>query len=501
VNLYLPEKYPVLKGQGKGLGFCTVWSDPEHLLQKTPELKQKVQLIGTLYSPEGVNIMLRNLALNPDITKLIIWSKGELSQTAYGNRGVKILKNLWDKKGLKDVNFDLHSEFDKQVLKKIINNVDLIDFSDLELEDAVEKVSQLKPEDKYMDSQSFKEHKPKSGQVYPSEQTGFLVRGTSVVNTWLRAVSNVMRFGLVKKTEYGNKMRELGQLNWVIEQGDISNPKIPDWPKKVLDQIGLKQESMEEYFDEFLSSNLPEGTVYTYGQRLRSYPNKEIAFDQVEEIIDHLNRVPYTRRAVGTTLYPPIDKQASSPPCINQVQFLLIDEKLTMFVLARSHDLFKAAIPNAYGLLALQDYVCKETDCKPGPLSISSISAHIYEEDWEDALDLIECQRWGRDPELGFDAMHTGDPRGNVLVRVENKDIVVTHVSPSGKPLKEYRQDGTKPKAALKLAKKLERDQVISRIGHALDIGEQLGRAEDAVKLGKEFKQDRELKVDNKKNG
>lgn len=495
MELYLPEKYPVLKGQGQGLGFCTVWSDPEHLLQRTPQLKEKVSLLGTLYSPEGVNIMLRNLALNPGITKLIIWGKGELSQTAYGDRGTKVLKALWNKEDISGVDFDLHPEFDKKVLNKIIDNVDLIDFSDLELEDSVNKLNELKPRPKYMESQSFPEHEPESGQVYPSEQTGFLVRDISVVDTWLKVISNIMRFGLVKKTEYGNEMRELGQVNWVIENGNLKEPKIPDWQDKVLDKIGLKQESMEEYFDEFLSPKLPEGTVYTYGQRLRAYPAKDKKVDQIEEMIDHLNRVPYTRRAVGTTLYPPVDKQAGSPPCIDQVQFLLIDGKLDMFVLARSHDLFKAAIPNAYGLLALQDYVCRKTKCEAGPLSIASISAHIYEEDWEDALNLIECQRWGRDPDLGFDAMHTADPRGNVLVRVESSDIVVTHVSPSGKPLKEYRQDGTKPKAALKLAKKLERDQVISRIGHALDIGEQLGRAEDAVKLGKEFRQDKELKI------
>ena len=54
----------------------------------------------------------------------------------------------------------------------------------------------------------------------------------------------------------------------------------------------------------------------------------------------------------------------------------------------------------------------------------------------------------------------------------------------------EYHQSSQEKKPAMKLAQKLLADNVISRVDHALDIGEQLGRAEDAVKLGLKFEQD-----------
>jgi thymidylate synthase len=494
-KLYLKDKYRVWEGEGEGIGFCTVWSDPEKILESNPELKKKVALIGTLYSPEGVNIVLRNLCLSPDITNLVLWGRGELSKTSYGKSGVSVIKRIWESGFIKkftDYNFQLHQEFDIEVLKKVVSNVQLLDWSGLEINEAIKKLSEIKIEKKYMKPISFPDHQPESGQVLPSEKIGFLVRGRKTVDAWLKAVDHIMRYGLVKKTEYGNEQRETANLTWVIENENISDFYFPDWDKSLLKRVGLDKDSMDEYHEEFLSSHLPEGTIYTYGQRLRNYPAKGI--DQVEEIIEHLKKSPITRRAVATTLYPPEDKQADSPPCINQVQFLRVNERLAMFVLVRSHDLFKAALPNAFGLLALQDYVCGSVGIEPGPLTINSISAHIYEEDWEDALDLLKCQIWEKKPDLSFQVEEDGDPRGNLLVQVEGKEIVVNHLSPDGAVLAEYRVDGEKPKAALKMAQTLFQHRVISKIGHALDIGEQLGRAEDAIKLGKKFEQDKMLK-------
>jgi len=494
-DLYLKDKYQVWEGEGKGVGFCTIWSDPESIFNQQPQLKQKTALVGTLYSPEGVNIILRNLSLNTDITKLILWGKGELSKTNYGCRGSQAIKKIWESEGGSLANFDFkfHDEFDFKVIKKVINNVDLVDWSDLSLEEVTEKLTKLpQGKDEYMKPVSFPEHQPQSGQVLPSEQIGFLVRGQTVVDTWLKAVDHVMRYGLVKKTEYGNKQREAANLTWVVEKENIGQPYIPDWDQSVLNKIGLDEKSLDEYFQVFLSDHLPEGTTYTYGQRLRNYPAGGV--DQVKEIIDHLNKSPITRRAVATTLYPPDDKQASSPPCVNEVQFLKINERLAMFVYVRSHDLFKAAIPNAFGLLALQEYVCGNTNMETGPLTINSISAHVYEEDWEEVLDLLKCQVWEREPNLAFNSEEDGDPRGNVLVKVQNKNIVVNHLTPRGAVLAEYKVDGEKPKAALKMAQVLIQHRVISQIGHALDIGEQLGRAEDAIKLGLKFEQDKQLK-------
>ena len=33
-NLYQPDKYKVILGNGKGIGFCTLWNEPEKMLVK-----------------------------------------------------------------------------------------------------------------------------------------------------------------------------------------------------------------------------------------------------------------------------------------------------------------------------------------------------------------------------------------------------------------------------------------------------------------------------------
>ncbi len=74
VFLYKPEKYKVFLGEGKSIGFCTAWNEAETIFNKSKILRKKTVILGTFYSRSGVNIILRNLAFNPQIRKLIIWA-------------------------------------------------------------------------------------------------------------------------------------------------------------------------------------------------------------------------------------------------------------------------------------------------------------------------------------------------------------------------------------------------------------------------------------------
>ena len=76
VSLYQPEKYKVFLGSGKSIGFCAVWNEAESLFYKSKILQEKTAILGTLYSRSGINIVLRNLALNPQIRKVILWGNG-----------------------------------------------------------------------------------------------------------------------------------------------------------------------------------------------------------------------------------------------------------------------------------------------------------------------------------------------------------------------------------------------------------------------------------------
>ena len=72
-KLYLSEKYQVILGEESSVALCTCWTDPSGLMRVRDELQQLCQIVGTLYSQEGVSIMLRNLALNPWIRTIALY--------------------------------------------------------------------------------------------------------------------------------------------------------------------------------------------------------------------------------------------------------------------------------------------------------------------------------------------------------------------------------------------------------------------------------------------
>ncbi|MFN6991780.1 MAG: thymidylate synthase, partial [Fervidobacterium sp.] len=426
-ELYFPEKYKVIIGKGENVGFCTVWNDPEIVLKMEPKLLDHVAILGTLYSREGINIMIRNLCLNPQITYLFVWGKGHLSKTQIGMAGKNILERIWNGNLSDDSlqDFKLHPTIDTSVVRNVIQNVKLIDVSDLELKDAFEKLKKVDKKKPYMKPVSFPEYKREFDTTFPSEEVGFVVRGKNIIDAWIKVLDKIMRYGTIKPTEYGNQQRELQVITWVIEDEDVENIKIPDWPKHLKKIINLEKESLEKYMSTiFFDPVLPEGIAYTYGNRLMAYPEREKTTNQVEYMINKIKECPSTRRAVSVLFHPFIDKNSKSPPCLTQIQILVNEGKLNMFAVYRSQDIFKAGIPNAFGLRALQKHIAKETGYETGKLSITTNSAHVYEEDWDNAKKLCMCEIWERPIKLTFDPVTESDPRVNVIINVVKDKIV-----------------------------------------------------------------------------
>ena len=498
--LYLPDKYNVYSGQGT-VGFCTVWNEPKAVLKQSPELLQSAAIVGTLYSPHGVNAIVRNLALNPWIRRLYIWGRGPLSQTKIGALGTKSLVNLW-KHGINadhsvpDSPLTLEQEIEPAALSHILQHVELIDLSQYSLSDAVQAIEPTQHGDAYMKPVSFPEAIPVAPSTFPSEAVGFVVRGRTVIETWTRVVERVLRYGHVKGTQYGQEQKELIGMTWIIEDEDPSAMILPtDWPKELQELVGATQESIEQYHQIFLSEDKPAGVAYTYGNRLMQYPigkphsTGTQTLNQVKtSIIGNLAKSLDTRRAVATTLVPWIDSTSDEPPCITQVQCIHVDGKLHMLVTARSHDIFKAAIPNAFGLRMLHKTICADLEVTMGSLQITSQSAHIYEPDWDHAQKLVSCAIWDR-PASAWDGTQA-DPRGIFLVRVQQQEIIVEAKGPKGESLLEL-----KGRSADALVKQLAKLELFSQSGHALDIGVQLARAELAARLGIAFVQDRPLAI------
>ena len=501
LKLHQPEKYRVIPGDGLAIGFCTAWNEPELVFKRLSNEKIVIAILGTLYSRQGVNIILRNLALNPTICHLVLWANGPLSNTEFGQVGWKILKHLWqtgldDTWAISQTTFKIDDQIDRAVIEKIRTNVELHDWSKDDFETVRANVVKLKTDKgTYMEAIEFPEAKLDETATFPSEEVGWLVRGSGIVASWQKAIERIMRYGTIKGTQYGYKQRELIGLTWVSKEENSSKADLElskDWPDELAEVTGATDKAISQYHEVFLSPEPPEGVSYTYGNRFRRYPDGDSTFDQIQEVlIKQLRSSVDSRRAVATTMIPSIDKDSKEPPCITQIQAIQSNGQLHLLATVRSHDMFKAAIPNAFGLRTIQqEIVSALDDLEPGYLQITSQSAHIYEQDWDNASKLVKCTVWEHPPATVFNPIDEADRRGNLLIRLESNQIVVNLQGPQGEEL--FKLDGT---TAKEIGRKLGQLDLLSRPEHYLDIGSELAKAELALKNEFEYIQDRPLSL------
>lgn len=485
MEMYLPDKYKTIIGKKTNLALCTCWFDPFSIQKSYPEIEKYFAITGTLYSKEGVSIILRNLALNPNIRYLLIWGNTPLSNTPFGIAGRKLLLDIW---AGNYESSDIHNEINPGTIDKIISNVKLIDISDIKFADIFIFISNNKFSEtkEYMNPIEFPTPQRDQFLQLPSEKIGFITRANTIYDTWLKVIDKIMRYGGKKDTDYGNYAKELHNITWVICNESPERIYTPKLDSIMLDKIGLTENSLHNYKDSLLNPNIIEGTSYTYGSRLRSYKG---SYDQLIHIITKLRESTSTRRSVGITYNPEEDGLNNSPPCLVYIQLITdSDNKLNMVALFRSHDLFKAGIPNSYSLLNLHDYVCKETCLTRGCLSINSISAHIYEEDWDDAYKLLKCQKW-EDVDLKFNESKDVDPRG--IVRIYIKDqINIELLDQNGLVIYE-----DKSNSARDLAIKIARLDLLSRPDHYVDIAMELVKAEICLHKDAKYEQDKSLAI------
>lgn len=500
LNLYQPEKYKVFEGKGTSIGFCTVWNEPELLFKRSEIIRDSVAILSTLYSRQGVNIILRNLARNPQIRTLFVWGNGTLSNTQFGIAGRNILLALWENGvepdgTVKGTQFKLEKEIDIEIVEKIRKGVTLKDISTLSFDDAEDAVEKKAAEQTtpYMESITFPDAEPEKVDVFPSEEVGFLIHGKTVLDAWSKVVERIMRYGTIKGTQYGYQQRELIGVTWTVSSEDPSKPDLSlaaDWPEDLQSTVGATVHGLQEYHSVFMSPDAPPGIAYTYGNRLMRYPTSTGYLDQVEDVLKkQLRASPDTRRATATTMVPEIDGPSKEPPCITQVQAIHSSGNLHLLVTVRSHDIFKAAVPNAFGLRTLQKSIADELGFHLGKLQITSQSAHIYEQDWEQAFKLARCFFWEREPSVTFDAANA-DPRGIVVITALNNKIEASFKTPLGVDL--LKIEG---RTAKEVGNKIAQLELLLKTDHIFDIGMELQKAEIALQKNIPYHQDRPLIV------
>ncbi len=475
---------------------CTLWKKKEIIKERTKDFS----VIGNLYSKEGINYILRNLLANPKI-RYVILTGPDLSGS--GKTFLDLIKYGVNKQHcIKRNGFQLQKEIDLEAIeafRKHVKVVDLIGKASVDLEETSKSLRDELPSH-LREPLLFAESHP-TCEVYPSERNAFILRGDFVAEVWVKLLDLISKFGQQGKTEYSINQKEILNVVSVLSNEDPDNIHFVDYfPFKkedlegkvkgtkstniqqlLLPSVSLFREPYETgYYSKVLTALQTEAD-YTYGQRLMQFKGK----DQLKSIIEKLKAVKYSRRALAVLWDPTVDSSSDNPPCLDLLQFRIINDIITLTAYFRSHDIFRAWPENAFALRKLQDAVAKEisSELKLGELVIISHSAHIYEDNLRRAKTIVEKFL----PEVSKTAKRIRDPRGNFYVYVKDKSLIfVNHYSNEGKLLNTF--EG-------KTAKELK-EQIypfISQIEHALYLGAELQKAEMAIKLGLDYTQDAAL--------
>jgi thymidylate synthase len=203
--------------------------------------------------------------------------------------------------------------------------------------------------------------------------------------------------------------------------------------------------------------------------------------NQIQLALDKLKKSHYTRRAVATTWHAE-DAKSDNPPCLNQIIWNIQFNRLYQTAVFRSYDIFASMPMNMLALRKLQEDIAKELGVETAQLSCFAASAHIYETNWKQAMEILEKHK---KPDYRFHQ----DPRGSFVIRIEGSEIVADFYTEDGSKT-QYSFRGTEP---IRIYKEIAQSHLIKRIDHAANLGMELYKASLAIKYRKKYVQDEEL--------
>lgn len=462
----------IIGNSESSVGICTLWTRKEIINQKLPD--DKYCVCGNLYTIQGINPMIKNILAKPQI-RYIVLCGADLMKSG------EALLNLMEKGMDKDRRIAgssgyIDTNIPEELIEKFQKHVEVIDMRNKE-EEVPKKVKELENREPFMKPVFITEVESKTA-VIRTEAVAFKAEGKNISETWLKLLDIVMKFGEEKQSDYKVKQKEILDMVAVIKGDD---EKLAPW-------LNITQKDIETYQEKFFSPDKPYGVDYTYGERLFRYalshvPEKFLGEvvetkNQIDTIVKMLKERPFTRRAVAFTLRE-TDPGSEHPPCLTQIAFNIKSNRLVQTAVIRSHDIFGAWLLNVFALRKLQKDIAKKLGIEAGSLVTVSNSAHIYENNWKGAKNLLD--KYYTNKIIPF----YEDDNGYFVIKVED-EIIVEHYTKEGL-LSGYVFRGKRPQI---LFRKIINENLISKMDHAAYIGEELAKAEIALKEGKKFEMD-----------
>lgn len=502
---------------------ATLWTERD-VVEKAL-VKNSYAVVGNLYAAAGINHMIRNVFANPMIRYIVVWG-ADMSQS--GHALVKLIE-----KGI-DTNYqiigargELEKEIPEGAVAQFREYVQVVDMRGKPMSSVNETIRNLKKLPPFAKTpRIFPPAKPKVSQ-WPSEAVGFRAEGDTVAQTWLKILNLIQRYGKTEKTRYAsnNKLKEILNLTAIITKEDPQKEYLPHY-------MPFSMQELAAYYPEMLTKRRIAGSAYNYGDRMRSQlasqgdtlQGKQV--NQIKEIISLLKRRPFSKKAFAV-LYRVDDwlkADTSDTPCMTQLHARITQNKLFVTAYFRSQDMFHGWPRNAFALRLLQKEIADGVGIAMGPLTIITMSAHMYADDWKTAENILSESYL---PELKYPPRYPHlilDRRGNWLIDVEyDADFIPdkfytapvhTHAIKyrvSQRPLQEDLLRGKitaklfpDEKMATPLATfegrtakevywQLVDWEIMNLPSHIFSIGEELAKAEIALRMGIEFKMDAPL--------
>lgn len=463
-----PHKYTALHKPNQliyGTGTVVVvtgWT-PKERVAKLLEPEQYAA-IGNLYSPAGVDLLVRNVLFNPHVTGFLLI---EATQQDKNSGAIDALIQFLH--GEIEVGGDIHSDDIQRIRMLRWTNLYGIDRS--LLSDRIALVESYRPLGG--EPKAYPVPKIKSDTL-PSPLYGHRIEGKTIAETWMKILQRIRSGGVLRPTGYDGQWQELIDLMAVVTE-EPEDFYFPDPNYLPCDR---------EFINNYIPSVLEDapyvpGVKYTYGQRLRSWFGK----DQVEQVVQKL--VGEIDAASGImSLWDVKDHEKGGSPCLNQIWVRVVDQKLSLTAVLRSNDMFNAWPANAFGLRALQTHVKERLERETsgtftlGPLVTLSQSAHLYDHSFNYADEVVQNY-------YGKETKTYNDPVGNFLVEVEEKQIKVSRMNGIGKTVREY-----VGRNAGQLLDAIALDAPAIEPSHAMYLGVQLNRAWNALRYNEKFTQD-----------
>ena len=457
---YYPNVVLFDEEKTSGVGIITGWKTPRLIQDElVEEVKKKVVSIGPLYTKNGINFIIANLFLNPQISHLILLADSDIHPRICDSIH-EFLYLLETEEVRFQKKFQFSSDHIHEFCNYFKNHISLVPSN--KLNDVLE---QLNPSFSWRDGiEDFSPEVVETKQNLTSEKIGFMVRASTVKEAWMRSLKLIGTYGNLKLSDYDEKQMQLMDLSIIVREEEIDSPSM-------VGELGITKEELYLYASTFLSKEKPDDLQYTYGERFRNYGN----VDQLQYLIDTLRKKMYSRRAVAVLWNPMID-YVDEVPCIDLYQAIVQDNKLYMIAYLRANDVYNGFPRNIYGVLKIQDVLCQELGLEKGYVNTITGSAHVYERNFLDITPYVD----------GNISFCEEDERGYFFIENSGDTIDVSFFNKEGVLERAYQG-----KTATSL-----RDKCcfhISNLDHAFYLGQELTKAELALENDLPYVQDKPL--------